>query len=173
MEEVHRLRVSAVLAADADLQAGPGGAALDDRDLHQAPHALAVDRLERGPTATGRPVQLELRENWVQFTLLVIVNVCVGSLVGLVSPEHTTVPLIGSETFCLTSDLVVFSFILAFGLTKVLTNLAAGALTSRFRRKQLLVTSWLLGIPVPSPSPGRPHGTGSSPPTLCSVSTRA
>ncbi|MEV5605773.1 MFS transporter [Streptomyces sp. NPDC052299] len=96
--------------------------------------------------AAGRPVRLGLRENWLQFTLLVIVNICVGGLVGL---ERTTVPLIGSETFGLTSDLAVFSFIIAFGLTKAFTNLAAGALTARFRRKQLLVAGWLLGIPVP------------------------
>ncbi|MGW1911639.1 MFS transporter [Streptomyces sp. NPDC002076] len=92
------------------------------------------------------PVRLGLRENWLQFTLLVIVNVCVGGLVGL---ERTTVPLIGARTFGLTNDLAVFSFIIAFGLTKALTNLAAGALTARFRRKQLLVTGWLIGIPVP------------------------
>ncbi|MER6061331.1 MFS transporter [Streptomyces sp. NPDC001792] len=92
------------------------------------------------------PVRLGLRENWVQFTLLVVVNVCVGGLVGL---ERTTVPLIGARTFGLSNDLAVFSFIIAFGLTKALTNLAAGALTARFRRKQLLVTGWLIGVPVP------------------------
>jgi MFS family permease len=91
-------------------------------------------------------VRLGLRENRVQFTLLVVVNVCVGGLVGL---ERTTVPLIGSRTFGLTDDLAVFAFIIAFGVTKALTNLAAGALTARFRRKQLLVTGWLIGIPVP------------------------
>ncbi|MEV6900362.1 MFS transporter [Amycolatopsis sp. NPDC051372] len=91
-------------------------------------------------------VRLGLRENWLQFTLLVIVNVCVGGLVGL---ERTTVPLIGTETFGLTSDLAVFSFIIAFGATKACTNLAAGALTARFRRRQLLIAGWLIGIPVP------------------------
>ncbi|MEU1592623.1 MFS transporter [Streptomyces sp. NPDC005708] len=96
--------------------------------------------------ASGRPIRLGLRENWLQFTLLVIVNVCVGGLVGL---ERTTVPLIGADVFGLTSDLAVFAFIIAFGVTKALTNLAAGALTARFRRKQLLVTGWLIGIPVP------------------------
>ncbi|MEZ0067264.1 MFS family permease [Streptacidiphilus sp. MAP12-20] len=96
--------------------------------------------------AHGRPVRLGLRENWLQFTLLVIVNICVGGLVGL---ERTTVPLIGSRTFGLTSDLAVFSFIIAFGVTKALTNLAAGALTARFHRKQLLVAGWLIGVPVP------------------------
>jgi MFS family permease len=96
--------------------------------------------------APGRPIRLGLRENWLQFTLLVIVNVCVGGLVGL---ERTTVPLIGADVFGLTSDLAVFAFIIAFGVTKALTNLAAGALTARFRRKQLLVTGWLIGMPVP------------------------
>ncbi|WP_316519970.1 MFS transporter [Kitasatospora brasiliensis] len=94
----------------------------------------------------ARPVRLGLRENWLQFTLLVVVTATVGGLVGL---ERTTVPLIGSEVFHLASDLAVFSFIIAFGVTKALTNLAAGALTARFRRKQLLVAGWLLGIPVP------------------------
>jgi MFS family permease len=99
------------------------------------------------PAPAGeRPVQLGLRENWLQFTLLVVVNACVGGLVGL---ERTTVPLIGSETFGLASDLAVFSFIIAFGLTKAFTNLAAGALTARFHRRQLLITGWLLGVPVP------------------------
>lgn len=94
----------------------------------------------------SRSVELGLRENWLQFTLLVIVNICVGGLVGL---ERTTVPLIGTEVFGITSDLAVFSFIIAFGVTKALTNLAAGALTARFRRKQLLLAGWAVGVPVP------------------------
>jgi len=93
-----------------------------------------------------RPVRLGLRENWVQFVLLVVVNMSVGGLVGL---ERTTVPLIGADVFHLTSDLAVFSFIIAFGLTKALTNLAAGALTARFQRRQLLIAGSLVGIPVP------------------------
>jgi hypothetical protein len=39
----------------------------------------------------------------------------------------------------------VFSFIIAFGVTKALTNLAAGPLTARHTRKTLLVA----GVPVP------------------------
>ncbi|MBN3932332.1 MFS transporter [Streptomyces verrucosisporus] len=105
------------------------------------------DDLPAAPVdSAGRPVRLGLRENWLQFTLLVVVNVCVGGLVGL---ERTTVPLIGTDVFGLTSDLAVFSFIIAFGSTKAMTNLAAGALTARFSRKQLLVAGWLIGVPVP------------------------
>lgn len=96
--------------------------------------------------ASGSQVRLGLRANLPQFSLLVVVNTAVGGLVGL---ERTTVPLIGTDTFGLTSDLAVFSFIIAFGLAKAMTNLAAGALTARFRRKQLLVAGWLIGIPVP------------------------
>lgn len=92
------------------------------------------------------PVRLGLRENWPQFTLLVVVNACVGGLVGL---ERTTTPLTGTQIFGLTSDLAVFSFIIAFGVTKALTNLLAGVLTARYRRKQLLVAGWLIGVPVP------------------------
>ncbi|MFD3658173.1 MFS transporter [Streptomyces sp. NPDC058620] len=102
---------------------------------------------QRAGTVLPTPgVRLGLRENWAQFTLLVIVTASVGALVGL---ERTTVPLIGTDLFGLTSNLVVFSFIVAFGLTKALTNLAAGALTARFRRRQLLLTGWLVGVPVP------------------------
>ncbi|QRP49427.1 MFS transporter [Amycolatopsis sp. FDAARGOS 1241] len=102
--------------------------------------------MNNAATHAAAPVRLGLRENWLQFSLLVVVNVCVGALVGL---ERTTMPLIGTETFGLTSDLAVFSFIIAFGLTKAATNLAAGALTARYTRRRLLITGWLLGIPVP------------------------
>ncbi|MEW2489232.1 MFS transporter [Streptomyces sp. NPDC048411] len=105
---------------------------------------MSISPTSAAPADTA--VRLGLRENWAQFTLLVIINVCVGALVGL---ERTTVPLIGTDVFGLTSDLAVFSFIIAFGVTKALTNLAAGELTARFRRKQLLMAGWLIGIPVP------------------------
>jgi MFS family permease len=93
-----------------------------------------------------RAVQLGLHENLGQFVLLAVVNVCVGGLVGL---ERTTVPLIGAHVFGLTNDLAVFSFIIAFGLAKAATDLAAGALTARFRRRQILLVGWVIGIPVP------------------------
>ena len=47
MEEVDRLRVAAVLAADAELEVGPGAPALLDGDLHQPADAVDVDGLER------------------------------------------------------------------------------------------------------------------------------
>lgn len=53
------------------------------------------------------------------------------------------------RTVCWRMSLAILSFIIAFGVTKAFTNLAAGALTTRFRRKQILVAGRILGIPVP------------------------
>jgi MFS family permease len=91
-------------------------------------------------------VRLGLRANWPQFTLLVVVNAFVGGMVGL---ERTTTSLVGTRVFHLTGYLAVFSFIVAFGLTKALTNLAAGPLTARHTRKTLLIAGWVAGLPVP------------------------
>ena len=44
----------------------------------------------------GHAVRLGLKENWRQFSLLVVVNGFVGGMVGL---ERTVVPLIGSQQF--------------------------------------------------------------------------
>jgi MFS family permease len=95
--------------------------------------------------ATGR-VRLGLRANWQQFALLVVVNVFVGGMVGL---ERTTTSLVGTRVFHLSGYVAVFSFIIAFGTTKALTNLVAGPLTARHTRKTLLVAGWAVGLPVP------------------------
>jgi MFS family permease len=91
-------------------------------------------------------VRLGLRANWPQFALLIVVNVFVGGMVGL---ERTTTSLIGTRVFHLSGYLAVFSFIVAFGVAKALTNLATGPLTARTTRKNLLVVGWALGLPVP------------------------
>ena len=73
-------------------------------------------------------IRLGLKENWQQFTLLVLVNMMVGGMVGL---ERTLVPLVGTEEFKIKSDIVVFSFIIAFGLVKAFTNLISGVLADK------------------------------------------
>ena len=94
----------------------------------------------------GRPVRLGIGENWPQFSLLVLINACVGGMVGL---ERTVVPLVATQEFHLTSDTLIFSFIVAFGLVKALANIASGMLADRFTRKAMLVGGWLMGLPVP------------------------
>jgi MFS family permease len=91
-------------------------------------------------------VQLGLRENLAQFSLLVAVNAFVGAMVGL---ERSTLPLVGREEFALGSSAAVLSFIVAFGLAKALTNLGAGVLAERAGRRRLLIAGWAVALPVP------------------------
>ena len=91
-------------------------------------------------------VQLGLRENLSQFSLLVAVNAFVGAMVGL---ERSTLPLIGESDFGLTSGAAVLSFIVAFGLAKSFTNLAAGVGAERLGRRRLLILGWTVALPVP------------------------
>jgi len=91
-------------------------------------------------------IKLGLKENWQQFTLLVLVNMMVGGMVGL---ERTVVPLVGTEEFKIGSDVVVFSFIIAFGVVKAFTNLISGVLADKYTRKKVLIWGWLVGLPVP------------------------
>jgi MFS family permease len=92
------------------------------------------------------PVRLGLRENLAQFSLLVAVNAFVGAMIGL---ERSTLPLIGEDDFGLTSSAAVLSFIVAFGLAKSLTNLAAGVGAQGAGRRRLLVAGWITALPVP------------------------
>jgi MFS family permease len=95
-------------------------------------------------TAEGRT--LGLRANLPQFLLLVGVNALVGGMLG---QERTLVPLLAEREFGLGAFSVTLTFILAFGLVKAGTNLAAGTLSDRFGRRPVLVAGWLVGIPVP------------------------
>jgi len=98
------------------------------------------------PVAAAEPVRRGARATWRQFALLVVVNVFVGGMVGL---ERTTTGLVGTRVFHLSGYVAVFSLIIAFGVTKALTNLVAGPLTARHTRKTLLVAGWAVGLPVP------------------------
>ncbi len=91
-------------------------------------------------------VRLGLRANAGQFALLVGLNALVGGMVGL---ERSVLPLVGKQDFGLRSSSTILAFVVAFGASKALTNLAAGELAERIGRKRLLVTGWLVALPVP------------------------
>jgi MFS family permease len=97
------------------------------------------------PVATPPP-RLGLRANLPQFTLLVAVNALVGAMYG---QERLVLPLLADQVFALNAFTASLTFIVAFGFTKALTNLAAGTLSDRYGRKPVLVAGWLIGLPVP------------------------
>jgi MFS family permease len=87
-----------------------------------------------------------LRENWKQFTLLVVINAFVGGMVGL---ERTILPEIAEADFGLAAKTAILSFIIVFGVTKAITNYYTGVLANRFGRRRLLILGWLFALPVP------------------------
>ena len=90
--------------------------------------------------------QLGLKENWQQFSLLVLVNVFVGGMVGL---ERSILPQLAEQEFQLAAKTAILSFIVVFGITKALTNYFAGTLANRWGRKNLLILGWIFALPVP------------------------
>ena len=58
-------------------------------------------------------------------------------------------PLLGRDVFGLDGFAIALTFLVAFGVAKALSNLAAGALADRFGRRPVLIAGWLIGIPVP------------------------
>src|SRR6266536_218351 len=91
-------------------------------------------------------IRLGVRENLGQFSLLVLINAFVGMMVGL---ERTVVPLIGEREFGLVSKTAIVSFIVSVGVTKAICNLFAARASETIGRKKVLVTGWLIGLPVP------------------------
>ncbi|ENH96773.1 MFS-type transporter [Gracilibacillus halophilus YIM-C55.5] len=91
-------------------------------------------------------VKYGVKENLLQFSLLVVINLFVGSMVGL---ERTILPIIGEEQFGLKSMSAALSFIVSFGFSKACINFIAGHLADRIGRKQVLIVGWMIGLFVP------------------------
>jgi MFS family permease len=97
-------------------------------------------------TSSAAAVVLGLRENWVQFSLLVLVNAFVGTMVGV---ERSVLSILAEEEFGVASATAALSFLIAFGLTKALANFVAGDFAHRIGRRRILLIGWLFGLPVP------------------------
>src|SRR5438128_2008012 len=109
--------------------------------------AQPARRQQVNSAARPRPaVRLGLRANLAQFTLLVGINALVGGMIG---QERIVLPLLATNVFGLTAFTSALTFIVAFGAVKAVTNLFAGTLSDRVGRKPVLVTGWLIGLPVP------------------------
>jgi MFS family permease len=91
-------------------------------------------------------MQLGLRQNWRQFSLLVLVNAFVGGMVGL---ERSILPQLALQEFGMASSVAVFSFIVVFGLVKAVSNYYAGHFANQVGRRKLLILGWVFAIPIP------------------------
>ncbi|MFC0522980.1 MFS transporter [Pontibacillus salicampi] len=90
--------------------------------------------------------QIGIKENVITFSLLLIINVFVGAMVGL---ERTILPILGEEKFGLVSTSAALSFIVSFGFSKAIVNFFAGSVADRFGRKHVLLFGWAVGLVVP------------------------
>jgi hypothetical protein len=90
--------------------------------------------------------QLGLHANLAQFSLLVTVNALVGGMVG---QEQTVLPLLARQQFHLSGYTFLLTYVLAFGITKAVTNYFTGTWSDRFGRKPVLLAGWLVAIPIP------------------------
>ncbi|MEW5677165.1 MFS transporter [Flavobacterium enshiense] len=95
---------------------------------------------------TTQNIQLGLKENWRQFTILVIINAFVGGMIGM---ERSIFPEFAHSQFGVASKTAILSFITAFGITKAFTNYFTGKLANKYGRKNLLLFGWLLAMPIP------------------------
>ena len=93
-----------------------------------------------------KEIKLGLKENWKQFTLLVIINAFVGGMVGL---ERSILPQIAEKEFAIAARTAILSIIIVFGIVKAITNYYTGTLANKFGRKKMLVIGWIIGIPIP------------------------
>lgn len=91
-------------------------------------------------------IKLGLKENWKQFTILIIVNAFVGGMVGM---ERSIFPQFAAIEFGIASKSAILSFITAFGISKAIANYYTGKLSNRYGRKNLLIFGWILALPIP------------------------
>jgi MFS family permease len=96
--------------------------------------------------AVSPAIELGLRANAAQFTLLVVVNAFVGGMVGL---ERSILPAMATEEFGLAARTAILAFIVVFGVAKALTNYLAGRWSDRAGRRSVLMAGWLAAVPVP------------------------
>lgn len=90
--------------------------------------------------------KLGLRENWKQFSLLVLINAFVGGMVGM---ERSILPQLAESDFGIGSKTAILSFIIAFGTSKAVANYFTGKLSNVMGRKKLLIVGWIIALPVP------------------------
>jgi len=67
-------------------------------------------------------------------------------MIGL---ERTIFPRFADIEFGIASNTALLSFIVAFGITKAITNYFTGRLANKLGRKNLLILGWVIALPIP------------------------
>ncbi|MCU4744409.1 MFS transporter [Natronoglomus mannanivorans] len=94
----------------------------------------------------GREYKQGIKRNWRQFGLQILTVFAVGLTMG---SQRNVVPIMGEETFDVTSFLVIGSFVVSFGIVKALLNLYSGKWADSYGRKPILLLGWLSAVPIP------------------------
>ena len=68
-------------------------------------------------------IKTGIRQNLSQFILLVVITAFIGGMVGM---ERSLIPQLAEKIFHIASKTAMFSFIVAFGTTKAITNYYTG-----------------------------------------------
>lgn len=87
-----------------------------------------------------------VKANLNQFLLLLLTTAFIGGMVGM---ERSILPQLAVKEFNIASKTAMFSFIMAFGISKAITNYFTGRLSNIYGRRKLLITGWIIAIPVP------------------------
>lgn len=93
-------------------------------------------------------LQHGIRHNKGQFMHQLLQVLLVGLTIGM---TRTVVPALAESDFGVpkNSFVLLSAFVVAFGLVKGAMNFVAGRLSERIGRKQVLLTGWLVALPIP------------------------
>lgn len=89
-----------------------------------------------------------IRPNLAQFLHQLFQVLMVGFTIGM---TRTVIPALAETDFGVpkNSFLLLSSFVVAFGLIKGVMNFVAGRLSEKVGRKKVLMTGWLVALPIP------------------------
>jgi MFS family permease len=97
-------------------------------------------------TETANEYTQGIHEHLPQFSLHVLLVFATGLTIG---SERAVVPILGRDILGVESLFVIGSFVVSFGIVKLLINLYAGKWGEEYGRKPVLVLGWATALPLP------------------------
>src|SRR3569832_1325539 len=102
-----------------------------------------MSNLRAAMNTINQPTSIELgiRANLYQFSLLVLVNAFVGAMVGM---ERSILPAIAKQIIHQIAHTAILAFIVVFGISKALANYFAGRFSDVYDHKEKQEAGWLI-----------------------------